>query len=664
MTAIQSHVGRTPVEHRHRCIKIIIILILIAALKEVPIFAVPIVLEEGENRPLTEAHIEYLEERDTIYTIDTVNTAPFVPSDTVSPNFGFTTSVLWVRFATIVPEGNRTNWFLEIGYPLLDTIALYQPRGDGSYVIKRAGDILPFDRREIEYQKFVFPLLNTPGLHNYYLRVETTSSLNVPLALFSYAELISEVNTQQMLYGIYFGALIIMALFNLLLALYTRDRSYYSYVMYIITFILVSLSLSGMGFQYLWRNSTWMNDMVPATLFLCFIWIIVFTRSFLQTKEVIPAFDRFLIFNIILSVIGFTLSFFVPYSAGIQLGAAYAIFLVPLSITTGIITLKRGIRQTRFYLIAFGFFLAGVLITALNRFGALPSTTLTVWSFQFGSLIQIVLLSLALGDRINLLTREKEDAQSEVLKYQEWLIESLQRADQLKDEFLNNLSHELKTPLQVMYSYAELLRDEDETDIDTLKQYGEKIYGNIDKLKTYIEDLVLITDIQSRPSLNLAETCIADLIKRSLNKFSQLTTDNRLTVTVALPDCMLHVDERYMQKAIDHIIKNAVLFNKRKGTISITAEADPEANGGEMDDVISIHVIDTGIGIPEEKVSRIWEKFYRVDSSLTYEVSGVGIGLYLAKRIIELHGGTISVESEPERGSRFTIRLPLRGGDR
>jgi signal transduction histidine kinase len=84
-------------------------------------------------------------------------------------------------------------------------------------------------------------------------------------------------------------------------------------------------------------------------------------------------------------------------------------------------------------------------------------------------------------------------------------------------------------------------------------------------------------------------------------------------------------------------------------------------NGGEASDVISIHVIDTGIGIPAEKIPRIWEKFYRVDSSLTYEVSGVGIGLYLAKRIIELHHGTISVESELERGSRFTIRLPLSG---
>jgi signal transduction histidine kinase len=625
---------------------------LMFCLLTVKIFAAPpVTLEEGKEVHPLGLHLEYMEDKYKKFSIENIDkNSSFVTSERETPNFGFTPSVVWVKFAIRVPAGNKNRWFLEVGYPLLDNIELYIPEKDGTYGAKHAGDKLPFDQREIEYQKFIFPLKNSPGLYTYYLRVETTSSLSIPLTVLSEKKLLSEVNRHQMLYGVFYGALIIMILFNLLLAVYTRDYTYCYYVLYIIAFTLVSLSMSGTGFQYLWRSIPQLNDMVPFTLFFCIFWIMLFTRSFLQTS-VVPVLDSFLLITILISAVGFLFSPFMPYSLGIRLGAAYAVFLVPLSLTAGVISIQKGIRQARFYLLAFGFFLAGVLLTALNRFGILPSTIFTVWSFQIGSLMQIVLLSFALGDRINILKREKEKAQSEALRYQEWLIESLRSTDKLKDEFLNNLSHELKTPLAVIYAYAELLREDDEGDIEKLKSYGDKIYGNIDKLKNYIEDLVLITDIEARPSLTIKNTNLRDVIDRSLEKFSSLISENRLEVNtdVGVYQNIL-ADEKYLQKAVDSILKNAILFNRRGGRISISVD---QAEG-----TVILFIEDTGIGMPDDRIHQIWEKFYRIDNSLTYEVSGVGIGLFLAKRIIELHGGTVSVESELNRGSRFRIELP------
>jgi signal transduction histidine kinase len=620
--------------------------------------ATPVVLEEGKGVYPLGLYLEYLEDKNKKFSIENIgSSSSFVTSERESPNFGFTSSVLWVRFTIKVPEGNKTQWYLEVGYPLLDNIKLYIPERNGTYTVKEGGDSMSFDHREVEYQKFVFSLKNDPGLYTYYLNVETTSSLSIPLAVLSEEKLLSEMNRHQMLYGIFYGSLIIMILFNLLLAIYTRDYTYYYYVLYIISFIMVSLSMSGTGFQYLWRSIPQLNDMVPSTLFFCFFWIMIFTRSFLQTK-VVPVFDSFLILTILISAVGFCLSPFIAYPLGIRIGAAYAIFLVPLSVMAGVISLWKGIRQARFYLIAFGFFLAGVLLSALNRFGILPSTIFTVWSFQIGSLMQIVLLSFALGDRINILKREKEKAQSEALRYQEWLIESLKRTDQLKDEFLNNLSHELKTPLAVIYAYAELLRDGDERDIEKFKSYGDRIYDNIDKLKHYIEDLVLLTDIEAHPSLIIKEINIRDIITRSLEKFSTLISEHRIEInTDVRVDQNIQADEKYIQRAVDSIVKNAILFNRRGGSISISTGI--QKTGDEIGGAVTLSIEDTGIGIPDDRIYQIWDKFYRIDNSLTYEVSGVGVGLFLAKRIIELHGGTISVESKLNRGSRFTIELPL-----
>ncbi|MFC1670638.1 7TM diverse intracellular signaling domain-containing protein [Spirochaetota bacterium] len=603
------------------------------------------------------SHLEVHEDSEKKYNINTIQNAPFIkPPDRGALNFGFTSSAIWARFKITIPPNNITQWFLEVGYPLIDKVELYMPDRKKTYTVKRYGDTFPFSRRDLEYQNFTFSLKTKPGTYTYYVRIESTGSISLPLTIHSQKKIIKKANNLQIFLGIFYGALTITMVVNLFIALYNRDKAFLFYSIYIVSFILVSLALSGTGFQYIWRNFPEINSMVPLILFICIFWVLMFTRAFLHTKDIIPDSDRIVLFLLAISILGVLASPFVPYSIGIRLGAFYVILLVPILLITGLVSLKAGVRQARFYLLAFSFFLLGSLITSLNRFGVLQSNVFTVWAFHSGTLLQVFCLSLALGDRINVLQEESETAQSKALEYHKQLADSLQRSDRLKDEFLNNLSHELKTPLQVMYSYAELIRDEDEKDPETLKSYGEKIYGNIDKLKTYIEDIVLITDLSSHPALNTTGINLSSLVNKCIDKYSKVISEKNLNINIGISkNTKIMADEKYMQKAIENVIKNAIQFNKLNGDIFFTAMAKKHEN--ESDICISLCIEDSGIGIPPENIDDIWEKFYRVDNSLTYKVSGVGIGLFLAKRIIELHGGKIKAESILGMGSKFTITL-------
>ena len=280
-------------------------------------------------------------------------------------------------------------------------------------------------------------------------------------------------------------------------------------------------------------------------------------------------------------------------------------------------------------------------------------------AYRFGSEITSPILELADNVRQiasgNMDVKIQSQSRNEIgnlITDVEIMRQSIMKADRLKEEFLSNLSHELKTPLTVVYGYAELLYDADESDFDTLKSYSKEIYENSGILMDYINDLILIADIESQPKLTVGEIKLDEVVKRSLDKFSSLIDEKGIkTKSYLEKHVTISADENYMQKVVDNIIKNAVIFNVQNGEISISAL--------ESDDKIRLVIDDTGTGIPEENIHRIWEKFYRIESSLTYEVGGVGIGLFLARRIVELHGGTIYAESEIGKGSRFTIVFPI-----
>ena len=227
--------------------------------------------------------------------------------------------------------------------------------------------------------------------------------------------------------------------------------------------------------------------------------------------------------------------------------------------------------------------------------------------------------------------------------------EEIERLNRTKDEFLANLSHEIKTPLVTIYGYSEMITLEENLPEST-KEYGREIYKSATHLNSYMDDVLLVTDLETNLQLDKKPILFSELLKDSLRTLEPFLQEKNILPEVSdLSGIIINCDTLLFGRALGNVLKNGIVYNQADGTLKIRAEKKGQG--------VQISVVDSGIGISSEYHIKIFEKFFRIDSNLSYEVSGVGLGLFLAKKILELHGGSISVRSELGQGSEFVIEI-------
>ncbi|MCK4797325.1 MAG: HAMP domain-containing histidine kinase, partial [Spirochaetes bacterium] len=232
--------------------------------------------------------------------------------------------------------------------------------------------------------------------------------------------------------------------------------------------------------------------------------------------------------------------------------------------------------------------------------------------------------------------------------------EKLEEADKLKTEFISNITHELMTPMTAIKGFTELIKDETLGSVnEEQKKSLDVIFRNSERLINLINQLLHVTYLEnSLMDLHKKTVSMNDIISKAVEDVRPQTDAKRITVTEStesLPE--IKGDEDKLYEVIINLLVNAVKFTPNNGRITINSEYDG--------DNIHISVNDTGIGIPEDKLSSIFERFYQVDGSDSRKYGGTGIGLSLCKSVIEKHNGSIYAESN-EKGSTFHILLPVK----
>ncbi len=395
-----------------------------------------------ENYPLG-LHLSYFEDKEGRMSLQDVleeeSRQPFTPSDKAVPSFSFTKSSLWFRLDLHNQDSPVQRWLLECLYPPLDHINVYLIDANNNVVTYRSGDKLPFSKRAVKHRNVMFNVpLATGESVRVYIRVRTEGSLQVPLFLRSPRALLAKDHEEQLALGLFYGALVAMLLYNLLIFVSIRDISYLYYVGYIVGWGLFQMSLNGLAFEYLWPESPkWGNMATPFFVGFDLLAALFFARVFLETKVHMPRFDRLLKINAALTVAAMVAAILASYSVAMKLGTATTLLTVILVVSTGLWSLKIGVRQARFFMLAWTALLLGIMVYALKTFGIFPSNTFTEYGMQIASVAELILLSFALAHRMRIL---KEDNERIQLEANESLERRVQERTQELDEALLGLS--------------------------------------------------------------------------------------------------------------------------------------------------------------------------------------------------------------------------------
>ena len=231
--------------------------------------------------------------------------------------------------------------------------------------------------------------------------------------------------------------------------------------------------------------------------------------------------------------------------------------------------------------------------------------------------------------------------------------EKLERLDMARNQFVSNASHELKTPLSTMKILLESLLYQENYDPAMQKEFLSDINKEIDRLNRIVSDLLTLVNIDGGGMrLNLSEVRLRDVVTEQVKRLSPLARERGIELSCLIRDpCETVGDSIKLQQVVYNVIDNAIKYTPRGGEVSV----EVSRNGKRA--LISVH--DTGIGIPQEDLPHIFDRFYRVDKARSRETGGTGLGLSIVKQIVLLHGGDITAQSEESKGSTFIIELPL-----
>ena len=233
-------------------------------------------------------------------------------------------------------------------------------------------------------------------------------------------------------------------------------------------------------------------------------------------------------------------------------------------------------------------------------------------------------------------------------------ITDLERLERVRKDFVANVSHELRTPLTAIRGYAETLLEGALEDQENNRRFLEIIKAHAIRLNNIASDLLILSELESGKAAGRAGTGLGPRRARSgaAHRGVRSPAARRALVRRQTEDAEVRGDKVRLEQALINLLDNAVKFNRPGG--EVRAETSLRAGDGQ----VRIAVTDTGIGIPSEDLSRIFERFYRVDKARSREMGGTGLGLSIVKHVVERMGGSVSVESQLGKGSTFTVLLP------
>ena len=700
---------------RHSCIRLIVLLVFWLA----PLWCAAETLAVSQIDSIAIGHqVEFLEDPDAALSIEQVISGQvsqltsgddiytWKKADAEVPNFGYSTSIFWGRLILDFSNASAgTRWLLENKWPHVDKLTIVLATMDGVEVDRQtAGLGVPYSQRRFRHRNIVYPIDVSVGQKvQLFIRIESGNALQFPLTLWERETFLVNDHDEQFVFGMFYGILLVMLLYNLFIYFGVRETSYLDYVLFIGAVALVQLDVNKFSFEYLWPESPWWSmRSVPILASLAVVVSVRFVVNFLNTDKLAPRLGRFLKWCAYLSVPGLVIPLFAPHKiAAIYCLGIAGVGAFGLLVTTAYV-MRQGYQPAKFFLIAWGTFLSGAVVLILRNFGALPVSFLTTYGLQIGIALGVLLLSFSLATRIRTMKEEKKRVEKEALRSQMDALQQAEASNRVKGEFLANISHELRTPLNALCNIpSALLRDYEDVPVwhcsacgamfegdrqgdsgETLtcpdcsyggmaftsrvicsgehaehKHFLERLETQASQLLHLIDDVLNFSDSGSEAGqLNCSSFKLAGFMTEILDQANRRAHEKGITVSHNAMDWQgnLCADREKLSKVVTNILDNGLKFTSEGGRVDVI--------WGQMSEdgkpVIRCEVRDTGIGIAAVDHDMIFESFSQVSSSHTRTFGGAGLGLAVSRELLRLHDGKIWVESELGQGSRFIFTIP------
>lgn len=401
----------------------VLVAALLAAVAPLPARAAqPMVLGSEASYPLS-GSFEYLEDPTAALALDDVK-GPLVQqrwqvfargASATSTNFGLSSSAFWLRTELRTPPGVPHAWLLEVAYPPLDQLDLYVPDGQGGFRHTQAGDTVdPRDR--VPHRNHVLRVdLPAGEQHVLYLRVASMGPVSAPTRLWQPAALWANDQATFSALSLYFGLLLGLLFYNLLLYASVRETAFLYYVAFAAGMGVAQAALTGFGPRFLWSHWPWWISVSPNVgNAVAAVFGMLFARSFLASATRMPWIDRLALALVAGWLLNFVAALALPYNVSAWLSTVLAPVSVVVLVAAGVQGVRLRHPGAGYFLGAWMMLLLGVMALTLHNTGFLPSNLWTANSLLIGSALEMVLLSFALGDRINGVRREKEQAQARI----------------------------------------------------------------------------------------------------------------------------------------------------------------------------------------------------------------------------------------------------------
>ena len=471
--------------------------------------------------------------------------------------------------------------------------------------------------------------------------------------------------------GMFFGLMIVMAIYNLLIYFSLKDKAYLLYVATTVFSILTAISTNSIGEQFLWQSYKELDSWI----YLVFAGISMFFSSrfasvFLKLKENHKRLDTLMWGIALLSLLLSILSLFLTVEQVTPFGRWLVLLSFPTYIIVAFYAHNKGLKIAKFYIISWIPYVLGLVVMTMHGAGWLPNNLFVIFSMELGGALEIVLLSFALayrikGMRIELAEKEleKEQYKTKLLENQKVILEKqvnertkeLKKANDVKDKFFAIIAHDLRSSVTSFKGIGRIMRSYlQKKKMDKAQSLSEKMDNASEQLSSFLDNLLnwSFTQLNRVPyhpkNINLKAIC-----EKEIGFKQELLNTKEIKTSIYSPkNIVAFADENGIGFTIGNLLNNAIKFTNIGGNIQFLIDND--------DNFAILKIIDNGIGMSQNQLKELFTLKRHNTTSGTQGEKGSGLGLILCKEFIDLNKGTLNIESEKDKGTTVIIKIPLK----